>query len=365
MSDTCDWSHFIIQSLPDGIITVDGRLRVTDLNRAGENLLGLARGEGLGKYCGEVLQSSLCGKECPLKTAMNSGEVVAREAVLKNRRGQEIEIMLAAGALRDDQGSLLGGVESFKDIGLFKRMENERRQLVGMFAHDLKTPVVAVAGLLRRLTQGKVGELAAAQAAYVQIISGEIARLEKLINNFLDYVRLDLHIITPLSSAIQVEEECQEALNQITPLADAKGVTVQIEFPPEPLVLHADPLLLQRALSNLLENAVKYSPPQSLVSLAVRDLGAEVQFSVQDHGPGIALPDQAHLFELLYRGKSAGVESGLGLGLAIVKGIVEAHGGRIWVTSQEGQGATFFFTLPRIAPSEGNQPQSPTWGRNH
>jgi len=350
MPDIGDWPHFIIQSLPDGIITVDGQLRVTDLNRAGERLIGFARGEAMGKYCGEVLRSSLCGQECPLKTAMNSGEVVTREAILQNCQGQKIEVMLAAAALRDDQGNLLGGVESFRDIGLFKRMENERRQLVGMFAHDLKTPVVAAAGLLRRLTQGKVGELGEAQAAYVETITREIGRLEKLINNFLDYVRLDLHLITPLLSAIQVEEACQESVSQIQPLADAKGVTLQTEFPPEPLVLQADPLLLQRALSNLLENAVKYSPPGSLVSLEVRALGAEFQFSVQDQGPGIALQDQAHLFELLYRGQTAGVESGLGLGLAIVKRIIDAHGGRIWVDSQEGRGATFSFTLPRLAP---------------
>ena len=184
----------------------------------------------------------------------------------------------------------------------------------------------------------------------METITREIGRLEKLINNFLDYVRLDLHLITPLPSAIQVEEACQEAVSQVQPLADAKGVTLQTEFPPEPLVLQADPLLLQRALSNLLENAVKYSPPGSLVSLEVRALGAEFQFSVQDQGPGIPLQDQAHLFELLYRGKSAGVESGLGLGLAIVKRIIDAHGGHIWVDSQEGRGATFSFTLPRLAP---------------
>jgi two-component system phosphate regulon sensor histidine kinase PhoR len=350
MHDIGDWPHFIIQSLPDGIITVDGQLRVTDLNRAGEKLTGRTRGAALGQHCGEVLRSSLCGKECPLKTAMNSGEVVTREAILTNLQGQETEVMVAAAALRDDQGNLLGGVESFRDIGLFKRMENERRQLVGMFAHDLKTPVVAAAGLLRRLAQGKVGELAEAQAAYVETITREIGRLEKLINNFLDYVRLDLHLITPLPSAIQVEEACQEAVSQVQPLADAKGVTLQTEFPPEPLVLQADPLLLQRALSNLLENAVKYSPPGSLVSLQVRALGAELQFSVQDQGPGIAPQDQAHLFELLYRGKSAGVESGLGLGLAIVKRIIDAHGGHIWVDSQEGRGSTFSFTLPRRAP---------------
>jgi two-component system phosphate regulon sensor histidine kinase PhoR len=349
LADISDWSHFIIQSLPDGIITVDGQMRVTDLNRAGEKLTGLSRSEAKGKYCGEVLRSNLCGKGCPLKIAMNSDEVVIQEAILNNHLGQRIEVMLAAAALRDDHGNLLGGVESFRDIGLFKRLENERRQLVGMFAHDLKTPVVAMAGLLRRLAQGKVGPLGEAQAAYVETITQEISRLEKLINNFLDYVRLDLHIITPLASAIQVEEECQEAVSQIQPLAAAKEVTLQTEFLSEPLVLQADPLLLQRALSNLLENAVKYSPPQSRVILAVRDLGPEVQFSVKDQGPGISPQDQEHLFELLYRGQSAGVEGGLGLGLAIVKRIIDAHGGRIWVDSQEGRGTTFYFTLAKSA----------------
>jgi two-component system phosphate regulon sensor histidine kinase PhoR len=350
MASLGDWPHFIIQSLPDGIITVDGQLQVTDLNRAGEKLLKLSRQQALGKYCGEVLQSSLCGKECPLRIAMNSGEIITREAILQSQRGQGIEVMLAAAALRDDQGHLLGGVESFRDIGLFKRLEHERRQLVGMFAHDLKTPVVAAAGLLRRLSQGKVGELDAAQAAYIETIGREISRLEKLINNFLDYVRLDLHLITPLSSAVQVEEECLEAISQIQPLADAKGINLQTVFPPDPLVVQADPLLLQRALINLLENAVKYSPSKSQVTLEVSDLKTEIQFSVKDQGPGIASQDQAHLFELLYRGKGARAEGGLGLGLAIVKRIIDAHGGRIWVDSEEGRGTNFYFTLPQSAP---------------
>ena len=116
------------------------------------------------------------------------------------------------------------------------------------------------------------------------------------------------------------------------------------------MVLQADPLLLQRALSNLLENASKYSPPQSLIVLEVRDLGGEVQFSVKDQGPGIGPPDQEHLFELLFRGQSAGREGGLGLGLAIVKRIIDAHGGRIWVESSKGQGATLHFILPQSAP---------------
>lgn len=347
MTKSPDWPHFIIHSMADGVITVDGEMHITDLNRAAEKLTGYSRQEALGRFCGEVLQSSMCGRECPLKVAMVSGEAVSREAILQNRLGQKIEVMLTASALRDNQGNLLGGVETFRDIGPLKQMEKDRHQLAGMFAHDLKGPVVAVGGLLNRLIKGKVGELSEAQTAYLETISQEILRLERLITNYLDFVRLDLHMLTPLPSAVQVEKECLEVINRCHPLAGAKEITLEMEFPQDVIVLQADPTLFQRALCNLMENAIKYSPSLSRVVLSVSDLGREVQFAVKDQGPGIAPEDQPHLFELLFRGKSAGQETGLGLGLGIVKRIVEAHRGRLWVESEEGRGATFFFTFPK------------------
>jgi len=343
-----DWPHFIIQSMADGVITVNGRLKITDFNKAAEELMGYTREEVLGKFCGDVLRSTLCGAECPLRKAMNSGEAVPREAVLHNRFGQNIEVVLAASALRDDQGNLLGGVETFRDIGPFKLLEKERRYLVGMFAHDLKSPMVSISGLLNRLRQGKVGKLSQDQARYIEIIYHDIQGLEKLIVTFLDYARLDLHIINPMPSAIQVEQECQEVINRLQPQAEAKEIAIEAKYPQEVIVIQADPILLQRALGNLLENAIKYSPPKSKVALAVQVIEKGVEFSVKDQGPGIAPQDQPHLFELLYRGKSARAETGLGLGLTIVKRIIDAHGGRLWVESEEGRGATFSFILPHM-----------------
>jgi len=350
--DSAEWSHFIIQSIADGVITVDGKMHITDLNRAGERLTGFSREEAIGLFCGDVLRSSMCGRECPLKMAMSTGETVSREAVLNNRLGEKIEVTLSASALRDDHGNLLGGVETFRDLAPLKHLENERHQLVSMFAHDLKAPVVGMAGLLSRLLRGKVGQLSEEQRAYLETIHRELQQLEKLITNFLDYSRLDLHIITPVPSALQAEQACQEVIERVTPMAEAKEIAIQTEFPREILVLQADPLLFHRALANLLENAIKYSPRQSLVTLQVRDRGEKVEFAVRDQGPGISPRDLPHLFELFYRGKGAEGEKGLGLGLAIVKRIVEAHQGRLWVESEPGRGTTIFFTLPKELPAD-------------
>lgn len=350
LTNPSDWSHFIIQSMADGVITVDGEMTITDLNRAAEKITGYGREEALGRYCGEVLHSSMCGRECPLRHAMNGGEAVSREAFLTNRHGEKIDIMLTASVLQDDDGNFLGGVETFRDIGPLKAMEHERRQLAGMFAHDLKGPVVGVAGLLNRLLQGKSGPLTASQTGILQTILQEILRLEKLITNFLDFVRLDLHILKPLPSAMQVEKECLEVIKRYQSQAEAKGVVLMAEFPQEIIILQADQVLFQRALGNLVENAIKYSPPGTQVAVVVQDREDEIIVQVKDQGAGIDPEDLPHLFDLLYRGKNHGQESGLGLGLAIVKRIIDAHRGRLWVENRSERGAVFSVALPKTAP---------------
>ncbi|MFP3868096.1 MAG: ATP-binding protein [Desulfobacteraceae bacterium] len=347
IKETYDWAHFIIQSVPLGIFTVDSQMHITDFNPRAAELTGYQRSEALGKFCADILRSNLCHTDCPLRQAMAHETIVEREAVIENRYGQKIPVTLCTAALRNDQGDLLGGVETFRDITLLKKQEEERRNLVSMFAHDLKTPVVAIGGLTNRLRQGKLGPLSDSQASYLETIDQEMQHLEDLIDNFLEFARLQLHEIKPLPSSIQVEKECQEVLALLEPMAESQGVTLIAQYPEEILVMEADPQLFRRVLENLLENAIKYSPPQTVVSLTVQSRDPEVVFQVQDQGSGIAQEDLAHLFEIFYRGTDPNRPRGFGLGLATVKTIIEAHGGKIWVESQPGQGSTFSFTLPR------------------
>jgi signal transduction histidine kinase len=171
-------------------------------------------------------------------------------------------------------------------------------------------------------------------------------QLEDLITKFLDLSRLDLRVLTPLPSAIQVEKECQEVIDSFLPLAEVKNIELTSEFPQEIIVLSADPLLFRRVLENLLENAIKYSPPQKSVILQVQVNEKELQFAVKDQGPGIPPKDVPHIFEIFYRASTAGPVAGFGLGLATVERIIKAHGGRIWLDTVLGRGTTFYFSLP-------------------
>ena len=252
--------------------------------------------------------------------------------------------------LRDESNGFLGAAIIIRDLTLVKRLETERRHLVNMFAHDLKTPIVGVAGLIRRLHQGKAGPLTQEQKNYLDTMDREMSRLEKLITSFLEFARLDLRLLTPQPEAIAVPEECREVILLLTPLAEAKGMKLEARFPANLPPLRVDPLLFRRVLENLLGNAIKFSPPGKEVRLEVWDDDQEVRFAVQDQGPGIPPEDVPHLFEFFYRGKTATGQPGFGLGLATVKRIIDSHGGRVWLESTPGQGASFYFTLPKKSP---------------
>ncbi len=345
-----DWAQFIIQHTPGAVIIVSGGGQIIDFNRAAAELTGFSQKEALGRGWEEILRCEPGpSKDNPLSQVMRGSDTITREIALKDRTGGIIPVMLSAFALKDDAGGPLGGVMIIRDLTPIKRLEKERRDMVNMFAHDLKTPVVGVAGLVRRLRQGKAGPVSPEQIKYLDIIGGEMEQLENLIGKFLEFARLDLHMLTPVLDAVAVEEEGREVITLLHPLAEAKDIRMEAEFPPEPLVVAADPLLLRRVLENLLENAIKYSPPHAAVVLRVRADAEEVRFAVKDQGPGIAPQDLPHLFEFFYRGEEASKEQGFGVGLATVKRIVDAHRGRVWVETEPGKGSTFFFTLPRQA----------------
>lgn len=217
-----------------------------------------------------------------------------------------------------------------------------RDELLGIVAHDLRNPLNAItmkAALLRKST---AEEKTAKQA---ESIEGVAMRMEHLIKSLLDVASIEVGQLSVRPSPCEVAKTLQEAFDLLGPLALPKSIRLEARLEPPDLWVKADRERVIQVLINLVANALKFSFDGSRVDVTVEQEGDFVRFSVADTGPGIAPSHLPHVFERFWKNETDG-KRGTGLGLYIAKGIVEAHGGHIWVESQLGHGATFHFTLP-------------------
>ena len=250
---------------------------------------------------------------------------------------------------------VLHGVEAVERMLEIKRLERLRHMFLSMLAHDLKSPAGGIVGAANLILDGVCGEIGGEVREMAAVISQAGRRLCTLASNMQDLTRLETGHLEPALTAARLDALILERARLAEATAAGKGIRLHIQVPELP-VLHFDPDLIARLLDNLLSNAVKFSPAKTLVRLMLSVGENEVVVRVRDQGPGV-LDEERHLlfrpFERLSAKPTAG-EKSLGLGLAIAEGIVAAHGGRIWVESAPGQGASFCFSLP-LAPTDADQ----------
>ncbi len=222
--------------------------------------------------------------------------------------------------------------------------------LLSAVSHDLRTPLSAIKASATSLLDDHVQWRDDDRREFLLAIDEETDRLTLMVGNLLDLSRIEGGALRPDREWYDVEELIRDAATRLRQRAGGSAERILLEIEPELPLIWFDYVEIAQVVMNLGENAIKYAPAGSPIDLrAVRD-GPDIEISVADHGPGIAPALQRRLFERFYRGSAEGtIISGSGIGLTICKGLVEAHGGRIWVESAEGQGATFRFTLP-IAP---------------
>ncbi|MGH2626090.1 MAG: sensor histidine kinase, partial [Anaerolineales bacterium] len=171
-------------------------------------------------------------------------------------------------------------------------------------------------------------------------------RLSRLVDSLLDLGQLEAGKAVLHRSVAPIRSLIAEALEEVHPVAENKGHTLQFQLPPELPQVDMDVDMIRRVLINLLENAIKYTRSGGRITASASQTDGQVVVSVADSGPGIPAREQQHIFEKFTRIQQQGRSKGLGLGLAFCRLAVEAHGGRIWVESEEGQGSTFRFSLP-------------------
>ena len=339
---------FVINSLPIAVITVNSEFKITGFNPWAEQLTGYSEKEAMGHYCGEILRGGLCKTNCPLKAVIKKRQSVIRmDTTITNSSEKTIPVRMNTAGLFDDEGRLLGGLEAFQDISYLKALEREKANLISMFAHDIKSSLTIIGGFVLRLLKKRTSLDEEKQIKYLDIMKNETGKLSFLVNDFLEFSRLQTGSLKLEFSPTSLDKELMELFDAYQVKAKQAGINLKLENEEELPIVEADANRLRRVFTNLLDNALKFSKNGGAVTISTDQTEKDIVVKLKDEGIGVDPEDLPHIFETFNRGKGAEKREGFGLGLATVKAIVEAHGGRVLVESTLGKGSVFKVILPK------------------
>jgi two-component system phosphate regulon sensor histidine kinase PhoR len=337
----------VLTSMVEGVLAVDTDERVIAVNAAAARLLDTDPAAAEGRAIQEVVRNP--DLQYVVAQTLDGHRPVEADIVM--RVGAEDRNLQANGTLLrgDDDGGDAGAVVVLNDVTRLKRLEAVRRDFVANVSHELKTPVTSIKGFAETLEDGALDDPEAARR-FIRIIAGQADRLNSIIEDLLALSTLEQSVDSPL---LQLEEAdlCDVvavALEVCEPKAEAKHIELR-EHCAGRILAPVSPPLLEQAVVNLVDNAIKYSADGSPVDVALAEQGDEIVVSVIDEGQGVSREHLPRLFERFYRVDKARSRDmgGTGLGLAIVKHIAQIHGGRVSVDSIVGHGSTFRIHLPR------------------
>jgi len=345
----------LLGTLVEGVAILDGEGRIVLMNRAGRDILSLPEKEGP-RTLEELRSLDFRGTdgepldfgEWPLCQALRGEQFSNREVIWVRPEGGSRQLAFSGSSLRNEQGAVVLAITVFRDVTEQRLLEKTREEYIALISHDLRSPLTAVmghAGWLVRLLQERGLDREAASAG---LILTSAKRMDSMIQDLVESAHLE-------SGRVDMRKQPADLLLLVADLAERVGTPedrarIRLEFPERVAPVSIDPDRIERALTNLITNALKYSPPEAPVVVRVEEADGEVVLSVRDQGPGIAPEELQHIFDRFYRARAGKKVEGLGLGLYIARLIVEAHGGRIWATSHQGVGSTFRFALPAAAP---------------
>lgn len=243
--------------------------------------------------------------------------------------------------------TLEGRVAVMNDITQLKELDRVKSEMVRMASHDLKNPLMGAMLHLDLLQASAQDE----QQALIDVVNQQLDRMERIIGGVLDLERLKDS--AKAGETVELNPLIEDVMRDLKRYADQKSLTLEAALPDDTLRVIGDVDQLERALANLVENAIKFTPEGGKIAVCVTCSQGKAQVEVRDNGIGIPQALQPMVFERFFRGQQPGAEhvAGSGLGLNIVKTIIEKHGGQVWLVSEEGQGTSFFVSLPLINPS--------------
>lgn len=340
----------IWNSTPVAMVTMDHEFKITSFNKHAEIMTGYVSNEAIGRLCHEILNCRCCENDCPLRTFQNaSGPPSDLESEIVNRYGEHISIKIKAVTMLSENKKFVGYLVVIEDISRQKRREREKNNFISMIAHDMKSPLVGISGLITRLKKESICETNEKLRVYLTAMAEAEKRLESMVNDFLEYS----HLVSGQINLELSETDVRKVLLQVVEIqkirAEEKNIVLSLDCIPL-TVIEADANRLHRVFTNIIDNAIKYSPEQTEVSIRAREVEDDIVISFQDQGWGIEPEEIPYIFDAFYRTESIKKTCGQGLGLAASRAVIGQHGGRISVKSISGKGSVFTVQLPKKKP---------------
>ena len=329
----------VLERMTDGVLIADSSGQVQFANPAIERLFDT--NQAVGRRVVEVLRQHQLVEAW--QRSRETGEAQEESVELPARR-RFLQLVVLPD--RQTHGSLL----LVQDLTRVRRLETVRRDFISNVSHELRTPLASLKALTETLRDGALEDPKAAHR-FLGRIETEVDALTQMATELLELSRIESGQVPLQRKAVPAAALLLSAAERMRAQVERAGLVLRLDTAQDMTEVLADPPRMEQVLVNLIHNAVKFTPPGGEVILAAQTEADFVRFSVRDSGVGIPADDLERIFERFYKADRARSGGGTGLGLSISRHLVEAHGGRIWAESNEGDGSTFYFTIPVDHPS--------------
>ena len=327
----------VLERMTDGVLIADADGQIQFANPAAERLFESKGAPG--RRVVEVLRQYQLVEAW--QRSRETGEVQEESVELPARR-RFLQLVVLPD--RQTGGSLLLA----QDLTRIRRLETVRRDFISNVSHELRTPLASLKALTETLRDGALEDPKAARR-FLGRIETEVDALTQMASELLELSRIESGQVPLELKTVPADSLLLSAAERMRAQVERAGLILRIDSAQDMTEVRADPPRLGQVLVNLIHNAVKFTRPGGEVILAAQIEADFVRFSVCDNGAGIPAEELERIFERFYKADRARSGGGTGLGLSIARHLVEAHGGRIWAESTEGQGSTFYFTIPTAA----------------
>jgi PAS domain S-box-containing protein len=341
----------LINRLTDGVMATDSAKRIVLANPAFLRMAGCREVRVVGREVGEVIQNAQLEQMIDRALAITGDELVelSEEICCESEAGQPGPILNARCIPYIDRaGRNVGTITVLHDITTLKRMDQIKSEFVSMVSHEIRSPLNSVLAQMKIILDGLAGEVTQRQQEILSRASEKLKSLVTISSELLDLARIESGLISQEKEQLNLSDILKEQVAFHGAAAQAKKISLTLEPLPELAPIFADRRNMEEVFSNLISNAISYTPEGGKVAVSATMEGGYLRASVSDNGMGIAPEDLSHIFNRFYRIKTDKTRFiiGTGLGLAIVKSIVEAHNGFIRVESELDRGTTFHVYIP-------------------